>query len=335
MESASCTLNNLWTSYKRWIVTNPQLLSDIEATVRCLSYFSFGHLGNSNLAVELIYSMPNLIVLCNDLLMYSSKCTYLKIPQFESKIKIWLTVIEYTETLLEISAKKLWGTKGKWLIILIVQLFKTVLRLLLVHVYKERVTKTPAIPPLDREKFNKVIHNTELKEGYTLKRSGTVVRSVKHSVPIEMRTWKALPSNTDENKNLTMNQESSTSLKLAESLYITKPLLHLGAMYITDQKRWPPWMLSFIIDLVSLNVFTRSGQKILFSKDEKEELVRRRLSLLLYILRSPFYDKYSRTKINASLDTISTSVPFGKLLANAVKKNLPYMQSMYFYMWSR
>lgn len=36
------TLNNLFTTYKKWIVANPHLLSDIEATVRCLSYFSFG-----------------------------------------------------------------------------------------------------------------------------------------------------------------------------------------------------------------------------------------------------------------------------------------------------
>lgn len=94
--------------------------------------------------------------------------------------------------------------------------FRTILRLLLIHVYKERVTKSPAIPPLDREKFNKVIHNAQSKEGFTLKRSGTVIRSVTHSVPIEMRTWKALPSNTDENENLTMNKKSPISLKLAE-----------------------------------------------------------------------------------------------------------------------
>lgn len=86
----------------------------------------------------------------------------------------------------------------------------------MVHVYKERVTKSPAIPPLDREKFNKVVHNAQLKEGFTLKRSGTVIRSIKHSVPIEMRTWKALPSNIDENENLTRNQKSLISLKLAE-----------------------------------------------------------------------------------------------------------------------
>lgn len=86
--------------------------------------FFAGHLRNSTLASELIYSMPNLIVLCNDLLMYSVRRQHLKIPQFDSKIKIWLTVVEYTETLLEVSAKKLWGPKGKWLIIIVIQLFK-------------------------------------------------------------------------------------------------------------------------------------------------------------------------------------------------------------------
>ncbi|XP_011862848.1 PREDICTED: peroxisomal membrane protein PEX16 [Vollenhovia emeryi] len=335
---ASCvnsTLNNLLKSYKSWIVANPQLLTDIEATVRCLSYFSFGQFRDSTLAVELIYSMPNLIVLCNDLLMYSSRRQHLRIPQFDSKIKIWLTVVEYTETLLEVSAKKLWGPKGRWLIIVIVQLFKSILRLLLIHVYKERVTKSPATPPLNRDKFNKTIDSAQVKEGFTLKRSGTVVRSVKYSAPIEIRTWKALPPVTDENENLTKNQESERNLKLAESLYVTKPLLHLGCMYITSQKRWPPWILSLIIDLASLNVFARCAKKALFSKEEEEELVRRRLSLLLYILRSPFYDKYSRDKINALFDTISTSVPLAKYLASAVKKNLPYMQSTYFYMWSR
>ncbi|KYN04454.1 PREDICTED: peroxisomal membrane protein PEX16-like [Cyphomyrmex costatus] len=320
------TLNNLLTSYKNWIVTNPQLLTDIEATVRCLSYFSFGQLRNSTLAVELIYSMPNLIVLCNDLLMYSSKRQNLKIPQFDSKIKIWLTVVEYTETLLEVSAKKLWGPKGKWLIIVVIQLFKSILRLLLIYVYKERITKSPAIPPLNREKFNK-IDNVQLKEGFMLKRSGTVVRSVKYSTPIELRTWKALPSVTDENENLTKNQESNRDLKLAESLYVTKPLLHLGCIYLNSKNRWPPWILSLIIDIASLNVFARCARKALLSKDEEEELVRRRLSLLLYILRSPFYDKYSRNKIDALLDTISNSVPLAKYLTSAVKKNLPYMQN--------
>jgi len=78
------------------------------------------------------------------------------------------------------------------------------------------VTKSPATPPLNREKFNKVIDSVQLKEGFMLKRSGTVVRSVKYSAPIELRTWKALLPVTDENENLTKNQESEGNLKLAE-----------------------------------------------------------------------------------------------------------------------
>lgn len=78
------------------------------------------------------------------------------------------------------------------------------------------MTKSPATPPLNREKFNKAIDGAQLKEGFTLKRSGTVVRSVKYSAPVEVRTWKALPPVTDENENLTKNQESERNLKLAE-----------------------------------------------------------------------------------------------------------------------
>lgn len=78
------------------------------------------------------------------------------------------------------------------------------------------MTKSPATPPLNREKFNKTIDSAQLREGFMLKRSGTVVRSIKYSAPIEMRTWKALPSVTDENENLTKNQESERKLKLAE-----------------------------------------------------------------------------------------------------------------------
>ena len=83
-----------------------------------------GRFTNSSLASELIYSMPNLLILLNDQLIYSSKYQHLKLPQFQSQIKVWLTVIEYTEALIEVSAKNLWGERGRWLIIILVQTLK-------------------------------------------------------------------------------------------------------------------------------------------------------------------------------------------------------------------
>lgn len=60
------------------------------------------------------------------MLIYHSNRLHPKIPEYESKIKIWLTVVEYTQTLLEVTGKKLGGEPGRWLIIITIQLFKYV-----------------------------------------------------------------------------------------------------------------------------------------------------------------------------------------------------------------
>lgn len=143
--------------------------------------------------------------------------------------------------------------------------------------------KSPATPPLNREKFNKDIESVNLKEGFVLKRSGIVIRSVKHSAPVQVRTWKALSPSINKNEKSSKNQNFDRNLMLAEvinhfilhlicnvivnifhsgvnkllkdanilqNLYVIKPLLHLGSMYITNQKHWYPWTLSFIVDVV-------------------------------------------------------------------------------------
>ncbi|XP_060830345.1 peroxisomal membrane protein PEX16 [Bombus pascuorum] len=319
--------------YRKWIIENPQLLSEIENTVHCLPYFTAGHFNNSAFWSELLYSASNLIVFFNDLLMCSGKCVHLQFPQFESKIKIWLTVVEYTEALFEITAKKLCGQTGRWFMITMVQIFKTVLRLLLIHLYKERIIKSPPIQPLNREKLSNS-HDEKLHEGFRLKRSGTIVRSIRNIKHSHMRTWEPLSSNVNNNDNLNRSSVSEKDLILAETLYILKPLFHLACISFTGEKRWPPWLLSFAIDLLSLNIANKKTKNISFSKEEEKELFRRRLALLLYILKSPFYDKYSCIRIYAILTALSNRVPLAKFLTEPIKKYLPHWQNTYFYMWS-
>ncbi|EFN88083.1 Peroxisomal membrane protein PEX16 [Harpegnathos saltator] len=329
--SLKVKIDKLFAAYKKRIVENPQLVSEVEVAIKWLSYFSVGHFNNSNLALEIIYSMPNLIMLSNDMLMYHSNNLHPKIPQYESKIKILLTVLEYTQTLLEATGKKLGGEIGRWLIIAVVQFTKTLLRLLLIYVCKERITKNPSVPPLNRKFFNKATGNLQLKEGFKLKRSGVVVRAIKYAEPIQLRTWKALPCDADENQNLSKNQWSDISLKLAESLYVMKPLIYLGCISATSQQHWQPWMLSLLVDITSLYTFSHCSRNTVLSKEENIELISRKINLLLYILKSPFYEKYGRAKINILLDRISASVPLTNLLMNSLKRNLEYINSMYFY----
>lgn len=275
--------------------------------------------------------MPNLLMLLNDLVLYNAKGTQLKLQKFESKIKVWLIVVDYTETLLEVSAKKFWGEKGRWLIITFVQIIKTVLRLLLVHVCKEHITKSPPIQPFNRDKLNDHNEKNNKNEGFILKRSGTVVRSIRSSSDVQYRTWEPL---TPVDNNYNFSNSSKKKILFAESLYILKPLIHLGSISLTGEKQWPPWFLSLTIDLISLKILDNESRSQPVKVEDQRELFRRRLTLLLYILRSPFYDKYSKFRILAILNVLSTRVPLARLLTEPLKKYLPHWQSMYFYMWS-
>lgn len=323
------SLLELLESYRKWITANPQLLADVETVVRYLSYFTVGGFNNSSFATEVIYSLSNLLVLFNDLLIYSGRSVHLKLHECESKIKIWLTVVEYTETVLEISAKKLWGEPGKWLIITVIQIFKTVLRLILVHMCNETLTKSPAIQPLNREKLTESVEKANCEDGFILKRTGTVVRSVRTAKPVEVRSWEPL---SNDKKNI--SSTSTKNLMLAENLYIIKPLIHLGCLSVTGEKQWPPWLLSLALDIISFKMLNKEAANIPFNSEDKKELVRRRVALLSYILRSPFYDKYSRVRIYAFLNLLSAKMPLARFVAEPLKKYLPHWQSIYFSMWS-
>lgn len=42
----------------------------------------------------------------------------------EEKLKLWLSIVEYSEVFCELSAKKIWGITGKWIVIVCIQVFK-------------------------------------------------------------------------------------------------------------------------------------------------------------------------------------------------------------------
>jgi hypothetical protein len=86
-----------------------------------------GQFENSNLISELIYSLSKLLVFFNDQIIYGSTLAAATHNPYHDKLKKWLTIIEHCEVFIELSAQKAWGTRGKWVMITIVQIFKYVL----------------------------------------------------------------------------------------------------------------------------------------------------------------------------------------------------------------
>nr|CAD7392198.1 unnamed protein product [Timema cristinae] len=67
---------------------------------------------------------------------------------------------------------------------------------------------------------------------------------------------------------------------------------------------------------------------------QRLELSRRTIALLLYLLRSPFFDKYTKHHLLRLLNTLSKHVPLMGLVLTPLAQYLPMWQDTYFYMWS-
>lgn len=132
--------------------------------------------------------------------------------------------------------------------------------MLLIHHYKEPIVKCPSIPVLDRKHIQSSGHTTvgdivvanQLDSiSFTLKRTGRVVRKVESSPPLCARTWK--PMDSLPNFNCENDQGYSRSVaikqKIAETIFIIKPLIHLASMRYFGPTTWKQWMIPLVLDL--------------------------------------------------------------------------------------
>lgn len=346
--------------YRKFVLHNPETISKIESVLRALSYILSGRFGASEALSELVFSASQLLTLLNDGIFREGKSKVTcDVTLFKRhRILLWLTVVEYLEVFIELGASRLWGDAGKWIIVVILQIAKAALRFVLLFKYKSGVQRTPLIPPLDRsnlvtreeavdEDATNAGSGEELEEAQPKEegeqidavptgsvwrgaRSGRLVRSLSATSSGSSRSWK-LPQKTSESQKAIQPTDLSNRRLFAESLYISRPLIHITSMFVFGQASWKPWLLSCGVDVTSLALMGDSSD---FNEEEKSELSRRTLLLLFYLLRSPFYDTYSKTRILGFLKFMSDTVPGLSFALNPLLDYLPTWQKIYFYNWS-
>lgn len=196
----------------------------------------------------------------NDRIIEKSKRQQVNNDQSEYKLKLLLTTLEYSEVFIELSAKKLWGERGRWIFITIVQLIKCIGRLVLKFGFKQLISQSPPIMALDRKNFDKIVAEESAAESvpdtfgasgsvtFTLKRSGRVVRKVEGAPPIYLRSWK--PLNCDPDITPMLNHPNQKQLMLSEVLYIMKPLVHLSSVGAFGFNSWKSYSIALLVDLL-------------------------------------------------------------------------------------
>lgn len=296
-----------------------------------------GRFADSHELSELVYSASNLLVLLNDAILRKELRKKLPVSLTQQKLLTWLSVLECVEVFMEMGAAKVWGEVGRWLVIALIQLAKAVLRMLMLIWFKAGLQTSPPIVPLDREtqaQAPDADHGPGGQEqSYVGKRSNRVVRTLQNTPALHARHWGA-PQQREGRQQQVEPSVPPTPLGLqetiAESLYIARPLLHLLSLGLWGQRSWTPWLLAGVVDVTSLSLLSdRKG----LTRRERLELRRRTITLLYYLLRSPFYDRFSEARILFLLQLLTDHVPGIGLVARPLMDYLPTWQKIYFYSW--
>ncbi|KAI5640305.1 peroxisomal membrane protein (Pex16) domain-containing protein [Phthorimaea operculella] len=323
------TLNEFYSAYKKWVIANPNLVTDVETVATWSSYFVAGKINKSPIVSELVYSLSKLLSLFNDRIIREAYGADLQPYSLRDQIKLWLTVIHYCEVFTELVVKRVWGTRGKWTAATLLQLFKCSSALVLLYRFKELPVSHPPIPALQRRKLTEEKGTDENSNSFfTLRRSGRVIRRVDNAPPVAFRDWQPVKVKGD---NATPNTEVK-DLLLAETLHILKPLLHLAAMRVFGTKAWRQWLVALGLDLASLKLYNKHMTNL--SYEQRLEISRRKLGIVLYLLRSPMYNGYSKTVIERTLNSASNKLPMMSFICGPIIQYLSHWQEIYFYMWS-
>lgn len=372
--------------------SNPRIATEVESIIRWSSFLVATR--KSPFLGELLSSGANLLQLCNDLILRQSNPQLrLDLSNVATQLKTFLSVLQSLELLAEIYARDTYGSVGKWAIITVIQITKAAIKLILLFVFDQGLTKSQSQVPLDRvhyseiiklqEKFSKLDTNdsgldllledeqplASTSKTVLLKSSGRKMRSITDAPPKESRfsddsstkdTF--APFNRLQKQRLVMllhryREHRAATLTerqiYGEVLHISRPLVHLALMGTFGTKSWLSWLTSFVMDVSSLYLVDSSElesaaratsgimsraqvdpQYHKFNINEILEIRQRYSSFILYLLRSPFFDEYTKQRALEGIATTADGIPLiGHYLSTFISY-IPDWQKDYFRVWS-
>ena len=118
---------------------------------------------------------------------------------------------------------------------------------------------------------------------------------------------------------------------LAEAMYTARPFVFLLVGSRCGRRSWGAWFAALAMELGSLGLLRDPPGLI---EGERSELGRRKLLLLLYALRAPFYTRFLASAVGRWLQWFRRRIPALGLAVDAGEDYIAMWHRLYSYSWS-
>ncbi|XP_078178150.1 shrunken seed protein (SSE1) isoform X2 [Carex rostrata] len=125
---------------------------------------------------------------------------------------------------------------------------------------------------------------------------------------------------------------------IGEVIHVLRPVIYVLFIRKFGIKSWTPWLVSLAVELTGITLVShatsrdskRGGRSYQLSDSEKDELKRRKNILALYILRDPFFTRYTRSRLE-KVDQVLSPVPIVGFFTSKLVELLIGIQTRYTY----
>ncbi|KAK0308137.1 hypothetical protein LTR82_015711 [Friedmanniomyces endolithicus] len=327
----------LLNTYSDWVLSNAAAIGQVEGGLRSLTYIIPGS-SHSFAATESLNTGVQLLSLYHDSLVSRALAqSPLRRKQHQSphnrytrfycqksttynRTAITLQVIQYTELLLEMFAKRR-GEKTKWRVVVVLEAVKAMCRLILMRLTNSRPLLSPPLP--EREAIPEPSSNEEdaIPSPPSERSERSETGSEQWTMPRTSLTLPPLPSSQDISSYLLSKVLTADDIKppkallhrvsgigeAAEVMYILRPVNYAAAMAYWCQREgsrgkadWRPWLLGLSIEfgarqLAQRDLETRRpGGARGLTQLEREEMKKRGWALGWWTMRGAFYENVTR-----------------------------------------
>ena len=289
--------------YCKLVKRDPVSFRLLETLLRSASYMTMSRLSTE--LSEFLFMGSNLLQYAHDMILQPRERTSIpedhdSLESDREKLEQMLNVINITQVFIEMSARRLGGVRIKWIIIIGLTVTKVAIRLCLLFHHKRILVSDSST----------YVAFSDRPKAWIGKRSGIRINQTHPSTYI--------PYHVPNNENI-----------MAELCYILKPIAHLILHAGFSSKSWIPYLSSFSLDMYSLRYLNEATD---LTERQNIELQRRKWSLLLYLLRSPFYSQISQRHIESLLEFCG-NLPVLNFLTYGLSDYLSQWRQIYGYMW--